>query len=182
MLRTALCIIMISHCCHCSPTPVQSKLNGLQKLQQACDMNHDDVIKWKQYPRYWPFVREFTGHRWIPRTKPSDAELWCFLWSAPWMNGWVNTREAGDLRRHRAHYDVIFNRDKIVISFFILTFPVNADMRTIKSSHHKRRPQQLLFCQADTSIMPEIICWQKYAPSSFLPFPRWDYPDQKTAF
>ena len=25
---------------------------------------------------------EFTG-RWIPRTKASDAELWCFLWSAP---------------------------------------------------------------------------------------------------
>ena len=26
---------------------------------------------------------EFTGHRWIPRTKASEAELWCFLWSAP---------------------------------------------------------------------------------------------------
>ena len=25
---------------------------------------------------------EFTGPRWIPRTKASDAELWCFLWSA----------------------------------------------------------------------------------------------------
>ena len=28
---------------------------------------HDDVIKWKHFPRYWPFVRgihrEFTGHR-----------------------------------------------------------------------------------------------------------------------
>ena len=23
---------------------------------------------------------EFTGHRWFPLTKPSDAELWCFLW------------------------------------------------------------------------------------------------------
>ena len=26
---------------------------------------------------------EFTGHRWIPCTKDSDAELWCFLWTAP---------------------------------------------------------------------------------------------------
>ena len=26
---------------------------------------------------------EFTGHRWIARTKASDAELWCFLCSAP---------------------------------------------------------------------------------------------------
>ena len=50
---------------------------------------------------------EFTGHRWIPLTKASDAELWCFLWSAPWINGWVNNHEAGDLRRHHAHYDVI---------------------------------------------------------------------------
>ena len=24
-----------------------------------------------------------------------------------WMNGWVYNREAGYLRRHRAHYDVI---------------------------------------------------------------------------
>ena len=24
-----------------------------------------------------------------------------------WINGWVNNLEAGDLRRHRAHYDVI---------------------------------------------------------------------------
>ena len=29
----------------------------------------DDVIKWKHFPRYWPFVREFIGHRWIPRTQ-----------------------------------------------------------------------------------------------------------------
>ena len=30
-----------------------------------------------------PLCGEFTGHRWIPRTKASNAELWCFLWSAP---------------------------------------------------------------------------------------------------
>ena len=26
---------------------------------------------------------EFTGPRWIPHTKASDAELWCLLWSTP---------------------------------------------------------------------------------------------------
>ena len=30
-----------------------------------------------------PLWMESTGHRWIPFTKASDAELWCFLWSAP---------------------------------------------------------------------------------------------------
>ena len=54
-----------------------------------------------------PLCEEFTGHRWIPLPKASEAELWCFLWSVPWITGWVNDREAGDLRRHRAHYDII---------------------------------------------------------------------------
>ena len=27
---------------------------------------HDDVIKWKHFPRYWPFARGI--HRWIPLT------------------------------------------------------------------------------------------------------------------
>ena len=26
---------------------------------------------------------EFTGPRWIPRTKASDTDVWCFLWFAP---------------------------------------------------------------------------------------------------
>ena len=26
-----------------------------------------------------PLCREFTGHRWIPLTKASDVELWCFF-------------------------------------------------------------------------------------------------------
>ena len=30
-------------------------------------------------PLWWIF----TSHRWIPFTKARDAELWCFLWSAP---------------------------------------------------------------------------------------------------
>ena len=69
---------------------------------------HDDVIKWKHFFRVTgPLCGEFTGHRWIPLTKASDAEFWCFLWSAPWTNGGVNNRDADDLRRHRAHYDVI---------------------------------------------------------------------------
>ena len=37
---------------------------------------------------------EFTGRRWIPHTKVSNAELWCFLWSAHWINGWINNHKA----------------------------------------------------------------------------------------
>ena len=46
---------------------------------------------------------EFTGDR----TKAGDAAaLWCFALICVWINGWVNNREAGDLRHYRAHYDV----------------------------------------------------------------------------
>ena len=51
--------------------------------------------------------REFTGHRWIPCPKASNMELWCFLWSKPEPNSWANNGDAGDLRRHHTHYDVI---------------------------------------------------------------------------
>ena len=54
-----------------------------------------------------PLCGEFTGHWWIPFTKASDEELWCFSLICAWINGWVNNREAGNLRRHRAHYHVI---------------------------------------------------------------------------
>ena len=30
-----------------------------------------------------PLCGEFIGHRWIPLTSASDAQLWCIIWSAP---------------------------------------------------------------------------------------------------
>ena len=86
-------------CHHCTSSPSSVK-----------SLAHDDVIKWKHFSRPWPLCREFARHRWIPLTKAMDAELWCFLWSAPWIYRWVNNREAGDLRGHRAHYDIIVMR------------------------------------------------------------------------
>ena len=69
--------------------------------------NHDDVIKWKHFPRYWPFVRGI--HR-SPVNSPHKGQ-WrgalMFSLICAWINAWVNNREAGDLRRHRGHYDVI---------------------------------------------------------------------------
>ena len=59
---------------------------------------------------------EFTGHRWIPRTKASDAELWCFLWSAPdkrlskqWW-GWCFETPSRPLWRH---CNEIFDYDRV---------------------------------------------------------------------
>ena len=55
------------------------------------------------FPRYWPFVRGI--HRWHSPHKGQWRGVLMFSFICAWMNGWVNNREAGDLRRHRAHYD-----------------------------------------------------------------------------
>ena len=69
--------------------------------------NHDDVIKWKHFPRYWPFVRGI--HR--SPLNSSHKGQWhgalMFSLMCARINGWVNNGDAGDLRRHRAHCDVI---------------------------------------------------------------------------
>ena len=50
---------------------------------------------------------EFTGHRWIPRHKGQWRGALMFSLICAWINGWVINGVAGDLRRHRAQYDVI---------------------------------------------------------------------------
>ena len=68
---------------------------------------HDDVIKWKHFPRYWPFVRGI--HRSLvnsPQKGQWRGALMLYVIYA-WMKYQVSNRKAGDLRRHRAHYDVI---------------------------------------------------------------------------
>ena len=70
-------------------------------------LTHDDVIKWKHFPRYWPFVRRI--HRSPVNSPHKDQWRGTLMFSliCVWINGWVNNREAGDLRRHQAHCDVI---------------------------------------------------------------------------
>ena len=57
-----------------------------------------------------PLCWEFTGPRWIPRTRASDAELWCFfdlrlnrrLSKQSW--GWWFETQSGSLWRHCSDY------------------------------------------------------------------------------
>ena len=84
-----------------------SESSSWKKSHKPLFLLHDDVIKCKHFPRYWPFVRII--HR-SPVNSPHKGQ-WrgalMFSLICVWINGWVNNREAGDLRRYRAHYDVI---------------------------------------------------------------------------
>ena len=67
---------------------------------------HVDVIKWKHFPRYWPFLRAI---HWSPVDSPHKGQ-WpgAFMFSliCAWTNGSAINRDASDLRRKRTHYDV----------------------------------------------------------------------------
>ena len=102
--------------CCCQVNEERSLSNLLQSLRTwrvPCiefKIHHDDVIKWKHFPRNWPFVR---GIRRSPVNSPHKGQ-----WSGALMfslicariNGWVNNSEAGNLIRYRATYDVIVMR------------------------------------------------------------------------
>ena len=64
-------------------------------------------MKWKHFPRYWPFLRGI--HRSPVNSRHQGQWRGALMFSliCVWINGWVNKREAGDLRRHCTHYDVI---------------------------------------------------------------------------
>ena len=68
--------------------------------------HHDDVMKWKHFPRYWLFV---WGIHWSPVNSPHKGQwrgalMLSLIFS--WTNDWANNRNAGDFRRHHAHYAV----------------------------------------------------------------------------
>ena len=81
----------IVFCCGCVtidlPTPF--RVTSLVRCQWSNSEEHENSDQMMtssngnifRVTGHW--CGEFTGHRWIPRTKASNAELWCFLWSTP---------------------------------------------------------------------------------------------------
>ena len=113
--ETALLCNHVSHCLRASlESPliffVRNHTDNMYKhdCSWIFEINHicerDDVIKWKHFPRYWPFVRGI--HR-SPVNSPHKGQ-WrgalMFSLICVWINCWVNNCESGDLRRYRAHY------------------------------------------------------------------------------
>ena len=115
---------------------------------------HDDVIKWKQFPRYWPFVRGI--HR-SPVNSPHKGQwrgVLMFSLVCARINGWVNNGEAGDLRCHPTHCDVI------------VTKSVSID--NIRSHQY----QQSWHHDNSAPVRP----WSIHIIYRFPPFPRRQWP------
>ena len=68
--------------------------------------NHDDVVKWEHFPFCWLFVGGI--HRSLVNSPHKGQRRRALMFSliCAWINSWANNRDAADLKRHRAHYDV----------------------------------------------------------------------------
>ena len=92
----------------------------LEKIMPACDTtrnsennedaikrcSYDGVIQWKYFPGYRPFVRGIYRSSVNSTHKGESPGALMFSLICTSIIGWVNNRKAGDLSRHRAHYDV----------------------------------------------------------------------------
>ena len=72
----------------------------------------DDVIKWKYFPRHWPFVQ---GIHQSPVNSPHKGQ-WrgalMFSVICAWTSSLTNNGDAADLRHHRIHDDAIVTMRK----------------------------------------------------------------------
>ena len=71
-----------------------------------------------------------------------------------WINGWVNNGEAGDLKRHRAHYDVTvmcFMKDEDPDIAIMVTFLLPYARST--SANMLLRKRHLLNCVSQYTLM-----------------------------
>ena len=104
LLVNKMCICMADRGWDISDTLVCLLVPGKTYCYHQDPCNNDLVSKLHLF-RYscgqWGFTvtGEFPSHR--PVTRSFDV---FFIWA--WINGWVNNRQAGELRHQRAHYDV----------------------------------------------------------------------------
>ena len=110
---------------------------------------HDDVIKWKHFPRHWPFVRGI--HR-SPIDSPQKGQ-WrkalMFSLMCAWTNGWEICWYAGDLRRNDAHCDVIAMSRCVVLS----TSQHGHCRVGVSYKHYKHLPNYSFFKYCSTRYM-----------------------------
>ena len=78
---------------------------------------------------------EFTGHRRIPVHKGPWHGVLMFSLICAWTNSWANIGDTGDLRRHRAHNDIVMIRnDPCTRSLTIVIFLSGGSSR-VSGSH-----------------------------------------------
>ena len=145
----------------CCRTSADSYVESIRVVKTTISVYHDDVIKWKHFPRYWPFVRGI--HR--SPVNPSHKGQWrgalMFSLICTRINGWVNNGEADGLRRQRVHYDVTvmftFNHYQYPCHIIISGYEIQIFRYANDSSVHilgQLRSLKLSYNKADSRFAP----------------------------
>ena len=103
---------------------------------------------------------------WLPVNSPNKGQwhgalMFSLIWA--WINGCVNNREAGDLRRHRAQYDVLVKHNSLFrthVMFEMHRFP---NMLTL-SVYREKRLFCLYVCRAATNNPDSKVHGAKMGP------------------
>ena len=76
-LSEPMMVSLPTHICVARPQWVKALMNGYIPYETV--EVHDDVIKWKHFPRNWSFVQGIHRSRWIPHTKASGRSFDVFF-------------------------------------------------------------------------------------------------------
>ena len=123
---------------------------------------YDDAIKWKHFPRYWPFVWGIHQspvkflHKWKWRGTLKFSLI------CAWTNGWVNNQDAVDLRCNRAHHDVTVMKSICNYISMFYPFPTLRRWERYLKSWLKGGKDRFIVCQ--TYIKWLVITWRCTEP------------------
>ena len=95
--------------CHGVGSTVQSVLE-IRWWLRICDAKPSSTWWRHQMETFSALLAICAGNSPVPVNSPHKGQwrgalMFSLIWA--WINDWINNREAGDLRRNRAHYDVI---------------------------------------------------------------------------
>ena len=129
-LQCCLSSMLIMSICTGTPGGVCPDMFYVKQLR--CTKIHDDVMKWKHFPRYWPLMRGI--HR-SPVDSPHKGQ-WCrasmFSLICAWTNGWLetpsrslcrhcNVQSARWVESHWCHNKSILNNLFVIVFMLSLT-------------------------------------------------------------
>ena len=105
--------------------------------------------------------QDWAWHHLLSRPLPPHAH---------WINGWVNIREAGDLRRHRVHYDVIV----------MIMGMINMSIKSRRGRHGKwKKGSTHVDRKSKHTTRASILCIKCY---QYARIELWRYNDHKNLY
>ena len=149
-------------------------------LSYAMSIVHDDVIKWKYFPRYWPFVMGIHRSPMDSLHKGQWRRALMFSLICAWTKGWANDRDVGDLRRHCAHYDVTggdltterVGNHQIHLSYNPVT-GVCCNIGYHSETHLKLKSHEILFVHNIRVSCPGLYRTQKWRCRVLYKISKW---------